>query len=92
MGIECKSGVTDKALCLSSIISETEKLFGTHIDSREIAYIGNDVNDLEAMKLASHRFVPQDGHPAVIAEATKVFKETGGNGFVRAVVEYLLIE
>lgn len=55
----------------------------------EIAYVGNDVNDLECMKACGLSFAPSDAHPEAKAVATRVLGKAGGNGALREVSELL---
>ena len=56
----------------------------------EICFMGDDVNDLAAMKLAGMSASPANGQPSVREIADFVAKNTGGNGAVRELVEVLL--
>ena len=57
-----------------------------------ILYAGNDLNDLEAMLISDYRFAPSDAHPAIKEISTHLFPSPGGAGFVREVVEWLLLK
>jgi YrbI family 3-deoxy-D-manno-octulosonate 8-phosphate phosphatase len=61
------------------------------IKSSEICYIGDDVNDLELLKLVGFSATPSDG----IIEAQKICdyicKNNGGNGVFREVVNMILL-
>jgi len=50
---------------------------------KRVLYIGNDVNDLEAMKMVGYPLAPQDAHPKIIKVAKGVLKKNGGQGVVR---------
>ena len=56
----------------------------------EIAFMGDDVNDIEAMKLAGMSAAPLDAHPAARQQATFVSKYNGGNGAVREFIDQLM--
>lgn len=56
----------------------------------QLAYMGDDVNDLEAMQLAGLSAAPSDAHPAVLNRASFRSKFPGGNGAVRELVDHLL--
>jgi len=56
----------------------------------EIAFMGDDVNDVEAMKLAGVSAAPLDAHQSARQQATFVSKQNGGNGAVRELLDYLL--
>ena len=55
-----------------------------------VLYVGNDLNDLPAMRICGHRACPSDAHPAVMAEATLCTDAAGGEGVVRELVEATL--
>lgn len=55
-----------------------------------IIYVGNDVNDLGAMRLASVSFCPHDSHQSILSEATHVLITIGGSGVLREIVEQYL--
>jgi 3-deoxy-D-manno-octulosonate 8-phosphate phosphatase (KDO 8-P phosphatase) len=56
----------------------------------EIAFMGDDVNDVEAMKLAGMGAAPMNAHPAALQQASFVSKYNGGNGAVRELLDLLL--
>ena len=61
------------------------------LDLSAIAFMGDDVNDLEAMRLAGFAAVPTDAEDTVKDAAAFVSRFPGGKGAVRDLVEYLLI-
>ncbi len=56
----------------------------------EICFMGDDVNDLAAMKLAGLAAAPADAQPAVRKVAAFVARSSGGNGAVRELIEAVL--
>jgi 3-deoxy-D-manno-octulosonate 8-phosphate phosphatase (KDO 8-P phosphatase) len=56
----------------------------------EIAFMGDDVNDIEAMKLAGMSAAPLDANPAARQQAGFVSKYNGGNGAVRELLDLFL--
>lgn len=56
----------------------------------DIAYLGNDVNDLPAMRIVGWPIAVADAHPLVRAEARVVLERRGGDGAVRELVERVL--
>ena len=56
----------------------------------EIAYLGNDVNDLPALRIVGWPIAVADAHPQVRAEARVVLRRRGGDGAVRELVERVL--
>jgi YrbI family 3-deoxy-D-manno-octulosonate 8-phosphate phosphatase len=51
----------------------------------KIMYVGNDVNDLEAMKIVGLAIAPADACPEVLEVARYVTKAVGGRGVVREI-------
>ena len=53
-------------------------------------YVGNDLNDLEAFKLAEFSCAPLDAHLKTKKNADFISSLNGGNGFVRNLIEKLI--
>lgn len=60
------------------------------LSKEEIAYMGDDLNDLPAFKGAGVTFVPQDAADEVINAASIVVSKNGGRGAVRVAIEMIL--
>lgn len=56
----------------------------------EICFMGDDVNDIRAMRLAGLAAAPANAHPAARECAAFVSAHNGGNGAVRDLVDRLL--
>ena len=56
----------------------------------QVAYIGDDINDLETLKAVGFSAAPADGIPQVIAAVDYVCLKKGGEGAVREVIEMIL--
>lgn len=81
---EIISGAKDK-------IGEIKKLCEKYDVPMEcVAYIGDDCNDLEAIKQVGLGCCPSDANSGVIAAADYVTKCKGGSGAVREVVDHLI--
>lgn len=76
--------IRDKRTFLEKFMSENS------ISKEELGYIGDDLNDLPAMKMAGFVGCPADSCAEVIAIAEYVSCKNGGCGAVRDVIEYLL--
>ena len=87
LGLEFSQGVENKKIHLEDHFMKRGG--SSNLSWSSTLYLGNDLNDLEVMKLCPS-FAPIDAHPKVKEVAGLVFEEHGGHGFVRAVVEYLL--
>ncbi len=84
LGIECRQGLKDKKTALSDICARLS------IEPRAAWYVGNDLNDLAAMRAAGAALCPADAHHAVRAASRFVLAIPGGGGVVRAIAEDIL--
>ncbi len=57
------------------------------LDVREICFMGDDVNDIEAMEVAGLAAAPANAAPAARQKVSFVTQRTGGNGAVRELVD-----
>jgi YrbI family 3-deoxy-D-manno-octulosonate 8-phosphate phosphatase len=57
----------------------------------QIAYIGDDVNDIEVLKAVGLSAAPADGLPQVIGIVDYVCRQKGGDGAVRELAEMILL-
>jgi 3-deoxy-D-manno-octulosonate 8-phosphate phosphatase (KDO 8-P phosphatase) len=78
------TGCKDKASALRAFAERN----GLRAD--EICFMGDDVNDLAAMRLAGFSAAPADARPAVREMADLVTNARGGNGAVRELVDLIL--
>jgi len=56
----------------------------------EICFVGDDINDVPALRLAGRSAAPGDAQPCALAEAGLVARRNGGQGAVREILEVLL--
>ncbi|HEY6210739.1 MAG TPA: HAD family hydrolase [Vicinamibacterales bacterium] len=59
---------------------------------QDIGFMGDDVNDLEAMRIAGLAAAPASAVPSVLRSAAFVASKPGGNGAVRELVDTLLAD
>jgi 3-deoxy-D-manno-octulosonate 8-phosphate phosphatase (KDO 8-P phosphatase) len=76
--------VKDKYNFLNKFIQEK------NIKHEEIGYIGDDLNDLQPMRLAGFKACPSDSCKEVLNISDYISDVSGGHGVVRDVVEYVL--
>ena len=81
---ELHQGVLDKL----SLVREMAARHGLTLS--QVAYIGDDVNDLETLKEVGFSAAPADGMPQVIAVVDYVCQKKGGEGAVREICEMIL--
>lgn len=84
LGVECVQGIDDKEPALRTWLA------GRGLDPSEIVFVGNDVNDLECLRVAGCGVVVADAHPDAIAVADLVLTRPGGRGAVRELVDLIL--
>lgn len=83
---ELRMGIKDK-------LREVETLCGKYeISWDDIAYIGDDINDLDVIMHVGTSFSPSDGMEIVRRNVSYKCRSRGGEGVVREVAEYLLGE
>jgi YrbI family 3-deoxy-D-manno-octulosonate 8-phosphate phosphatase len=84
LGLPCFQGVHNKIDQLKEIVKE----YG--FDLEEVAFVGNDINDLPCMKEAGLAIAVADAEQSVRAAADFITEAPGGHGAVREVAELLL--
>ncbi len=77
-------GIVDKV----SILSKICKTF--NVKSEQIAYIGDDVNDLELLKSVGFSAVPNDAISEAKIIADYICKTNGGNGVLREIADLVI--
>jgi YrbI family 3-deoxy-D-manno-octulosonate 8-phosphate phosphatase len=77
-------GIEDKLAELTQIVRERG------LELAHVAYVGNDVNDLECMHAAGVAIAPADSHPDALRAADLVTSAPGGLGAVREVCDLVL--
>ncbi len=84
LGIPCRQGVDDK---LPALIAWMAELGFAQAD---VAYVGNDVNDLECLGWAGTAIAVADSEPEILA-ATRIHTvRSGGHGAVRDICEWII--
>ncbi|NNC11822.1 acylneuraminate cytidylyltransferase [Planctomonas sp. JC2975] len=84
LGVPVLQGVDDKAAALDDWAADA----GIRLD--RVAYLGNDVNDLGALRAVGWPFAVGDAHPRAIAASRRVLSSPGGAGAVRELAELIL--
>jgi N-acylneuraminate cytidylyltransferase len=77
-------GAADKALVLEMVLSDR------NIKAAHVAYLGNDENDAECLKMVGLPVVVADAHPSVAALAKSVLRRKGGDDAVREFADAVL--
>lgn len=84
LGVEVVQGCDDKKTALVAWLDVNG------ISSADCAYVGNDVNDLEAMVYVGLPVCPIDARPEVQAVSRWVLSKPGGRGAARELADTLL--
>ncbi|UCE56868.1 MAG: HAD hydrolase family protein [Desulfobacterales bacterium] len=79
--IRCHQACTDKRATLESVAQESG------ISLTEVAFVGNDTNDLPCLACVGLPIVVNDAHPDVIPQALYRTKNRGGYGAVREICD-----
>jgi YrbI family 3-deoxy-D-manno-octulosonate 8-phosphate phosphatase len=82
--LSVEQGISDKGARLREILRERS------IDARDVAYIGNDVNDSDCLRIVGTAVVVRDAHPDVVSLADHVLERPGGHGAVREFCDLLV--
>lgn len=84
LSVPTVQGISDKRAALEHLAA-SEKMSLTRV-----LYVGNDINDLHAMRICGYSACPCDSHAAIKAIAQTVLESRGGAGVVRELVESVL--
>ncbi len=86
-----KMGLEDYALGCKDKAAALRAFADRHgLELRDIAFMGDDVNDVPALSIAGLAACPADAQPAAMEWATFVSKRLGGSGAVRELVDAIL--
>ena len=73
-------GVQNKLAQLSTLLKELK------IDFKDVAYVGDDINDIEVLKKVGFAFCPSTAQPEVLEISNvKVLNTAGGKGVIREI-------
>lgn len=61
-----------------------------NIDISNVAVIGDDLNDLNMIRLVPLSFTPSDGSEYIKKEVKVILTKNGGDGAVREMIEYVV--
>ena len=83
LGIPSYFGIDDKKSLLLEYCNKNS------IDIEKIIYIGNDINDKEAMEIVGFKMCPSDANQEIKKIADHILKSKGGMGVIRELLDYL---
>jgi len=81
LGIRCIQGCEDKRAALEGVAHE----LGLSLD--QVAFVGNDVNDLSCLLAVGLPMVVRDAHPDVLEAVLYRTQAVGGRGAVREICD-----
>lgn len=84
LGVDVLQGVDDKVCALTGWLDRRG------LDAHEVAFVGNDVNDLPVMAAVGWPVAVADAHPEVLRAARLVLGRPGGDGAVRELCDLVL--
>ena len=77
-------GIADKLSCLKSFLKEN------NLHPRNVAYMGDDINDLECMEYVGYAACPKDAVYEIRSKVDFISQYKGGNGAVRELCDNLI--
>ena len=84
LGIPCLHGIDNKK---STLIDYCKK---NDFDLRHVAYVGNDINDNDAMEITGFVFCPADSHESIKEISDHTLRTKGGDGVIRELFDLLI--
>ena len=81
MNLYCVQGIASKFDYINQYILDTK------LDFKNLIYIGNDLNDFDAMKKCFLKICPSDSATEIIEISDIVLQTKGGDGILREVYE-----
>ena len=80
--------------CLQGIENKKDVLIhycqNNNYDLKYVAYVGNDVNDKDAMGISGLTFCPSDAHESIKKIADHILILKGGDGVIRELYDFLI--
>lgn len=83
LNISVLSGAKDKKGALVSYCDRK------NINLKKVIFIGNDIGDLEVMKMVGYPIAPKDAYKIIKEKATIITKTRGGEGVIRELYDIL---
>lgn len=85
LDIECHQGIDAKAPLLKDLIAKR------NLAPEQVAYVGNDINDLDCFPVVGFAAAVADAHPQVLRAADLRLSHPGGHGAVRELCDLILM-
>lgn len=84
LNIKCLQGIDNKKQALE------EYCYEKNINLQNTAFVGNDINDLEALEVAGYSFCPADAHKSIKDISIYTFMSNGGEGVIREIFDLII--
>ena len=84
--IPCLQGINNKKETLNNYCKEK------NINLKQVAYVGNDINDKDAMTISGTILCPADAHRSIKDISDHILNTKGGDGVIREIVDLLILE
>ena len=84
LGIPYLQGVDNKK---ESLLNYCQKI---GININQVAYVGNDINDKNAMEVARIKLCPADAHETIKEISDHILKRNGGDGVIREIFDIII--
>lgn len=86
LNLEVIHGVSDKKQTLEKYCADR------NISLDRVMYLGNDLNDIDAMKCVGIKGAPKDAEPEILESADWISEKSGGYGVVRELARLITRE
>jgi len=83
LNLFCIQGIDNKAEALAEYCNAHQ------ISLSDVAYVGNDINDLEVMELVGTTYCPADAHTSIKEISQCILVTKGGEGVSREILDLL---
>ena len=83
LGLRCLQDRSDKRATLIEVVAESG------LELSQVAYVGNDINDVGCLQAAGLPIVVADAHPDVVPLARYQTRTPGGQGAVREICDLI---
>ena len=84
LGIPCLHGIDNKKSVLIDYCKKND------FDLKHVAYVGNDINDNDAMEITGFGFCPADSHESIKEISDHTLRTKGGDGVVRELLDFII--
>ena len=83
LSIPCLQGIENKKDVLMNFCKKNDIIL------KNVAYVGNDINDKEAMEIVGFTFCPVDAHGSIKKISNHILDTKGGNGVIRELLDFI---